>query len=68
MAKSAPNRGDKDDRQIRRAAYVRPRLREFGPVGMLTQAGTGATSEAMVVGQGMVVCSGNSMHSTDPRC
>ena len=28
-----------------RLAYAKPALREFGPVGMLTQAGTGAMGE-----------------------
>jgi hypothetical protein len=31
----------------RRSAYVAPKLKVFGPVGVLTQAGTGFNSEVM---------------------
>ena len=47
---------------IMREAYERPKLRVFGPVGKLTQAGSGPDSEVMFVGPpGMQMCvqSGN---------
>ena len=36
-----------DDPLPGRQAYTKPVLRVFGPVGQLTQGGTGARSEAM---------------------
>ncbi len=36
---------DKTDARRTRREYVAPRLREFGPVGILTQAGTGPNFE-----------------------
>ena len=42
-----------------REAYSPPKLKVFGPVGALTQSGTGASPEdVMTVGQGMFVCTG----------
>jgi hypothetical protein len=38
------------ERSPDRDAYVPPKLKEFGPVGNLTQAGSGANSEAMANG------------------
>ena len=35
-------------RVSRRQPYVRPTLREFGPVGTLTQGGTGMNDEGMM--------------------
>ena len=35
---------------VTRAAYERPKLRVFGPVGKLTQAGSGVDSELMFNG------------------
>jgi hypothetical protein len=44
-----------DEREV----YFSPKLKVFGPVGALTQSGTGAPPEGtMIVGQGMVVCTG----------
>jgi hypothetical protein len=37
-------------RSADREAYVPPKLKEFGPVGNLTQAGSGTTAEAMANG------------------
>ena len=40
--------------------YERPRLRVFGPVGVLTQSGSGTTSELQEAGMsGMLVCMGS---------
>ena len=45
--------------KVEREAYFPPNLKVFGPVGALTQSGTGATAEGtMIVGQNMVVCTG----------
>jgi hypothetical protein len=45
--------------KVEREAYFQPELKVFGPVGALTQSGTGAAPEdSMTVGQGMVVCTG----------
>ena len=42
-----------------REAYFPPELKVFGPVGALTQSGTGATPETVMTNpQGMVSCSG----------
>jgi hypothetical protein len=38
------------ERSADRDTYVPPKLKEFGPVGNLTQAGSGATSEVMANG------------------
>ena len=38
-----------------RKPYIPPRLREFGPVGALTQGGTGLSSEAGPSGMGMAM-------------
>ena len=46
-----------DERSAERGAYLPPKLKEFGPVGKLTQAGTGGTSEVM--GNGMLSMSTN---------
>ena len=54
-------RGDRRD-------YEKPCLREFGPVGALTQAGTGQVSEAMVGMGGAVTCNNSVNRVTDPRC
>lgn len=55
-------RGDRRD-------YEKPRLREFGPVGVLTQGGTGLSSEAMAIGMfGDVECNTISSREVDPRC
>ena len=56
-------RGDRRD-------YVKPCLREFGPVGALTQGGTGQVSEAMTggMGGGTVLCNSSPTRVTDPRC
>ena len=42
-----------DKNRARRDAYSPPRLREFGHVGKLTQAGTGTLSESGGMGMGM---------------
>jgi hypothetical protein len=54
-------RGDRRD-------YETPRLREFGPVGALTQGGTGQSSEAMVGMSGAVNCDNAQTKVIDPRC
>ena len=43
------------DRKPDRKPYTPPRLREFGPVGALTQGGTGLSSEAGPSGMGMAM-------------
>jgi hypothetical protein len=42
-------------------AYVPPKLKNFGPVGSLTQAGTGLSTEMTAGGMGM--CTGSTMQS-----
>jgi hypothetical protein len=44
-------------RPIKRDTYSAPKLKVFGPVGALTQAGSGTTSEVM--GNGMTSMSPN---------
>jgi hypothetical protein len=45
--------------KVEREAYFRPELKVFGPVGALTQSGTGASPEdVMTTPQGMMVCTG----------
>ena len=44
-----------------RKAYVSPNLKQFGPVGRLTQSGTGLSAEMTAGGSGM--CTGNSMQA-----
>jgi hypothetical protein len=41
---------DKRKTASRREPYAPPKLKEFGPVGLLTQAGTGLISEVMAMG------------------
>jgi len=42
-----------------REAYFPPELKVFGPVGALTQSGTGASPEdVMTTPNGMMVCTG----------
>ena len=44
-----------DEREV----YSPPKLKVFGPVGALTQSGTGASPEdVMTTGMGMLVCTG----------
>jgi hypothetical protein len=55
---------------ITASVYEPPKLRVFGPVGKLTQAGSGADSELMTVGGGtmvMDVCS-NSPNAQSAMC
>lgn len=40
------------DTHIGRRPYARPTFREFGPVGRLTQSGTGTRQESMGIGGG----------------
>ena len=53
--------------QAERRDYEKPSLREFGPVGVLTQGGTGQASEAMVR-MGVLNCDTQANKVTDPRC
>jgi hypothetical protein len=48
-----------------KAAYSPPRLIEFGPVGVLTQSGTGSRAESVQVMMGIPSCQSNTMRS---RC
>ena len=43
----------------RRRGYLRPALREFGAVGVLTQAGTAVPVEMSRTVMGVVVCNNN---------
>ena len=56
--------------EIRGAAYERPKLRVFGPVGRLTQAGSGVDSEVMFVGPpSMQMCvQSGSMNAQSAMC
>jgi hypothetical protein len=47
------NRERRDTRSGQRP-YARPTFREFGPVGQLTQSGTGLRAENPGVGQGQM--------------
>ena len=38
------------DTAYRRKSYVPPKLRVFGPVGVLTQSGSGVDAEAVMMG------------------
>ena len=46
-----------------KAAYSPPRLIEFGPVGALTQSGTGNMAETVQIMMGIPSCQPNSMRS-----
>ena len=50
--------------------YESPKLTVFGPVGMLTQAGSGADSELMFVGMpGNLMCvNSNNPNAQDAMC
>ena len=50
-----------------RAPYKAPCVTVFGPVGMLTQGGSGPLGELMDNGMGMISCSMN-MNVQDPMC
>lgn len=41
------------NKTVKRKPYVAPKLREFGPVGALTQAGSGTASEVVCSRKGM---------------
>ena len=44
---------------VEREAYSPPKLKVFGPVGALTQSGTGANPETVMINpQGTLMCSG----------
>jgi hypothetical protein len=57
MTKNRRKSKDAEHHKTSRKSYAAPRLVEFGPVGALTQAGSGATSEIM--GNGMASMSPN---------
>jgi hypothetical protein len=46
-----------------KATYSPPRLIEFGPVGALTQSGTGSMVESQQMMGSVIVCQPNSMRS-----
>jgi hypothetical protein len=46
-----------------KATYSPPRLMEFGPVGALTQSGTGSRAESVQVMMGIPNCQSNTMRS-----
>lgn len=50
-------------RQSGRVPYTPPALRIYGPVGSLTQSGTGATVEKTKVKMGVVTCQSNTMRA-----
>lgn len=48
MGNETKSNKDQQARQRPRTAYVAPSLREFGPIGSLTQSGTGMNQEGMM--------------------
>jgi len=65
MTKIKPGSDGKDNRLTGRSAYTRPKLREFGPIGALTQAGTGGMSEYMASN---MMCSGSANQQAGTMC
>ena len=55
---------------VTHAAYERPQIRVFGQVGKLTQAGSGVTSEVMIVGppQNQMCVQSNSPNAQSAMC
>ena len=55
MNRESQKRDQELDKTPSRKPYATPTLAKFGPVGVLTQAGTAGSPEMNGVGQGMVM-------------